>query len=99
MSNTENIQELRLEIDKIDENLAKLFQNRMKLVEKISLLKQNIGLQVYDKNRENYIITKASENVSPQFKDYVKNFFIFLLETSRKYQNNQIKKCNNSQKR
>lgn len=51
---------LRGEIDRVDEQLARLFAERMRLAEEIGQVKKARGLMVRDERREAEVIAKIS---------------------------------------
>ena len=50
------LDQLRSEINKIDEEMAKLFVKRMNVVERIAKYKQSTGMEVLDTAREKIVI-------------------------------------------
>jgi len=55
----ERILELRREIDRIDEEIIRLLDRRMKLVREIRELKRRIGLDIRDPKREEHVLRRA----------------------------------------
>ncbi len=43
---------VRKEIDKLDQKLLKLFKKRIKLVERVGIIKKKYGLPIFNKARE-----------------------------------------------
>ena len=72
-----NIEELRKEINKIDEEMAKLFEERMECVKEIAKYKKKNNLPILDKNRENSLIEKnlsyVKDELKPYYEEYLKN--------------------------
>ena len=58
-----NLDELRLEIDKIDDQLIKLFQERMEVSAKIAEYKRENNLPVLDPKREREKISSEIESI------------------------------------
>lgn len=81
------LDELRIEINKIDEEMAKLFIKRMKIVEGIAKYKEDQGMEVLDIAREKIVIEKNSKRVTDEKlkKHYIK-FLEKNMEISRDYQ-------------
>jgi len=52
------IDDIRLEIDRLDNELLKIFNQRAGLALKVGELKQNLDLPIYDPSREKQIIDK-----------------------------------------
>lgn len=82
--NTETMQkleEIRSKIDVIDEKMAELFAERMKLVREVAEYKRANGLPIEDKAREEEILKRgaavfekviASEAAKPSREDYLR---------------------------
>lgn len=43
---------VRQEIDKLDQQLLKLFKKRVKLVERVGIIKKKYGMPIFNKTRE-----------------------------------------------
>lgn len=80
-----NLDEIRVEIDKVDAELKKLFLKRMELVHNVYLYKKENNLPVKNAKREAEIIENKTKDVS-DFKDEIKEFFKTLIDISCKYQ-------------
>jgi chorismate mutase/prephenate dehydratase len=76
-----DIDELRLEINKIDEKMAKLFIERMKVVEGIARYKKSVGMDILDSSREKEVIEKNSRRVEGEL---AKKYYIRFLEDNMK---------------
>ncbi|MCR5214870.1 MAG: chorismate mutase [Eubacterium sp.] len=81
-----NLDELRVEIDKVDGELRNLFVERMKLVSEIGQVKRAIGAPVYVPDREAAMIERNSQLVDEEFRDLYIEFLKKNLELSREYQ-------------
>ena len=78
---------LRTEIDEIDTALAALFVKRMEAVKKIAAEKQEKGLPICDKAREEAILTDRTAAFSQKdLLPYYKAFLEELLTLSKDYQ-------------
>lgn len=78
----------RKEIDKIDEELLNLFQERLVIVEEIKKYKVKNNLAIYDKAREDEILKK----IQSKYKDsnyflQIETFIKTVIAISRDYQN------------
>ncbi|WP_142414959.1 chorismate mutase [Hathewaya massiliensis] len=83
----ENINNIRREIDLIDEELVKLFEKRLELALKVSEYKKEKSLPIFDSNRETEVINKAKSRLNnPQFEIYLEEFFTDIMEISKKLQ-------------
>jgi shikimate dehydrogenase len=85
---SEKIKILRASIDDIDEKILNLFTQRLNITAEISSLKQKFNEPVFDKLREEEILSKASENSPAQYKVFAAELFEKILEISRNYQEN-----------
>ncbi|MBQ7039212.1 MAG: chorismate mutase [Clostridia bacterium] len=87
-----DILELRKEIDKIDDQLVKLFSDRMDVAAKIAEYKMQNNMRVLDAKREreklNDIIGKSPE----EMKSYTGVLYSLLFELSRSYQGKLLAK-------
>ena len=64
-----NLDESRKSLDEIDSQIVHLLENRMKVSEEIGIIKLNNNLNTEDSNREDEIIKKLENKISPEFKD------------------------------
>jgi len=80
------LEQYRTEIDKINNELTKLFVERMSLSGKISEYKKKNSLPVLDEKRESEIIKAQLENVPDNLKEYAEKFYRNLFLLSREYQ-------------
>ena len=87
-----NLEEIRREINQIDDELIKLLEKRMELVSKVAVYKLKTGKAVLDSKREETILNKVAETVeSPVYKDAVVNTFTDMMKHSRAFQERQIR--------
>lgn len=54
----ERLNNLRVEIDNIDKQMAKLFEQRINLVKQIAQVKKEINYPSYDQGRETFILIR-----------------------------------------
>ncbi len=59
---TKNLEELRNKIDKIDDQLLNLIQERFEIVDEVRKYKEENNLPIKDKNREKQILSRLAEN-------------------------------------
>ena len=86
------MEEYRNRIDVIDEDILKLFEERMDLVKKIAIFKHENNLQVLDNKREEMIIKKNLNRLSNKdLEEYYYELYLKFLEVSKKYQERIIK--------
>ena len=80
------IDDLRREIDAIDDQLLSLFEQRMAVVNQIAQYKKENSLPVQDTAREQEILSRLSKKAPPELAECVKMLFSSLFEMSRNYQ-------------
>ena len=66
-----NLKEDREILDKIDAEIIRLLEERMKIIKDVGLYKLNNNLNTEDKNREREIIKKLENEIDGEFKDIV----------------------------
>ena len=82
-----NLEELRQEINQIDDELVVLLEKRMKLVNQVATYKQETGKAVLDAKREEVILGRVADHVeNPADKDTILATFKDILKNSRAYQ-------------
>ncbi len=79
------MQQLRDEINRVDEALLPLFLQRMRLAEQIAQVKKAQGLSIYNAQREREILSRVTRE-SGDMDDYARLFFSNLFELSRSRQ-------------
>ena len=77
---------LRSEVDSIDEEINKLFIKRLGLVEEIYKEKELNNMDILDKNREDMIFKKLKNETSYEYFEYSKDLFENILRISKNYQ-------------
>jgi len=80
------LDELRGKIDKIDDNLLRLFSERMQVVTEIAEYKKKQDLPVLDRKREAEKLSEIAGKVSPELGPYAHILYDTLFELSRSYQ-------------
>ena len=80
-----NIQEYRARIDAIDDQITDLLKRRFALSQKIGEYKQQNGIAVYDKTREEAILSRAADGAS-DLAAPVTAVYQTILEQSKKIQ-------------
>ena len=82
-----DIKDVRIEINKIDKDMAELFEKRMDLSKEIALYKKERNIPIYDEIRENEIINKNKEYIKDdEIKEYYINFIKDTMNISKLYQ-------------
>ncbi len=79
--------DIRKDIDKIDDEIAKLLFQRLSCVKKIAEIKKANKINVLDKNREDEIKSRLSELASNEEKrEYVLAIYDSIMSESKKVQ-------------
>lgn len=87
----DDLKKIRSNIAAIDEQMADLFQKRMKESKKVAYYKKEKGLPVLDLKREAELIQKNIDLITDEeTKDYYVEFFKSILKVSKDYQNKII---------
>lgn len=81
-----DITELRNEIDEIDEELVRLFCQRMSVSSKVAEYKKATGSPIHHPGREQEILNKVGRIAGPEMEYYVKALYCSIFELSRGYQ-------------
>lgn len=85
-----DLEKTRAEIDQIDDQIAKLFNKRMNLVDDVVKAKKEQNKSVNDPERENKIVLRVTEQVDDDKQVYLKRVFETIFETSKAYQTTKI---------
>jgi len=79
------IDDLRIEIDRLDSELLKIFNQRAQLALKIGEIKKTTGLPVFDPDREKRIFQRMkSENPGPLDDQAIVRLFERVIDESRR---------------
>ena len=82
-----NLEELRTEIDAIDDTLVNAFAQRMDVVARVSQAKKEQGLPTLDPARERAKLADIASKLPPELAQYGYALWSMLFEISRGYQN------------
>ena len=80
------LENIRGEIDKVDDEIARLYGKRMDLINKVVDAKKKTGKATFDPEREKNILLRVSDLVSEDKQVYLKRVFETIMETSKAYQ-------------
>ncbi len=86
-----DLQELRHQIDDIDNQLVALFKERMMVAAGIAEYKRENGLPVLDASRERALLSKVAELSDEEFEDYTRTLYSTILDLSRSYQHKKLR--------
>lgn len=81
-----DIKELRGKIDNIDQELVRLFTQRMETSAQIADYKKANNLPIYVPAREREILQDVAEKAGPEMANYTRVLYSMLFELSRSYQ-------------
>jgi len=87
-----NLENLRKEIDRIDEGLLNLFQERMDVAAQIAEYKRENSLPVLDPKREREKIASLMNDSREEFRSYIHVLYSLIFELSRSYQGKLLDK-------
>lgn len=81
------LDELRLKINEIDEQMLKLFEERMHVAKGIGEYKKEHQLPILDQSRENALLEMMKNKVSDkELVSYYEDFLKYLMSLSKAYQ-------------
>ena len=81
---------LRAQIDEVDSELLRLFEQRMELSAQIARVKKEKGLPVFDAVREQQVLDRAASRLPYSLQDSGKRLFRELMDLSKDYQKQQM---------
>ena len=84
------LSDIRLEIDRIDEGLVRLFTARMDAVGRIAQAKKQTGGPISDPERERDIVDRLCAQAGDKYAPYVRALYERLFELSRGYQSDLL---------
>lgn len=80
------LDQLREQIDEIDDSLVSLFCQRMKVAEQIAGYKQSHHMPVYVPGREREKLMDVAQKAGPEMENYTRVLYSMLFELSRSHQ-------------
>lgn len=81
---------IRNEIDRIDSEMVRLFEERMKLSCQVAEYKKANQMPVYDSGRERQVVNQLAEKIEPEFERYMRMLYTTMFAVSRSYQHQKI---------
>ena len=84
-----DLQDIRREIDTIDDQLAELFARRMECSRQVAMAKRATGRAIRDRAREREIINRLTRQVGDECAPYIRTLYAQILDLSRSYQSAQ----------
>ena len=85
-----DLQEIRTQLNGIDDEILKLFCRRMALVKDVAAYKMEHHLPVLDSGREQAILDRVSQAAGEEMGGYARTLFETLMALSRDYQEKQM---------
>ncbi len=85
-----NLEQLRSEIDELDNNILKAFTRRMELCRQVAVYKIENNLPVFQEGREKKIIEKVRSNSPEHLKDSAAVLFTEIMDISKSIQQNEL---------
>ena len=80
------LDELRNQINDIDDKIVELFVERMKVASEIAGAKAEKNLPVLDMRRENAVLQKIMEKAGEEFELYANTLYHTMFDVSKSYQ-------------
>ena len=81
------LEQLRGQIDQIDDKIIALFKERMQVAEKIAVFKKEHDMPTLAPGRERALLARVAEEAGEEFADYTESLFRTIMAASRSYQN------------
>lgn len=81
-----DLQNLREQIDTIDDQLVQLFGQRMEIAAQVAAYKRENNLPIHVPAREREILQQVAQKAAPDFANYTRVLYSMLFELSRSYQ-------------
>ena len=85
-----DLKDYRNKIDPIDDEIVRLFAERMEVSSAIASYKLSNGLAVYDARREESKYISLEEKATPEIRKYIRPLYERIFELSRERQNELI---------
>ena len=86
----EDLQHIRHRINHIDEEISRLFMERMDATAQVATYKRATGKPIFDRQRERENIDAASKRVPPELASYAATLEAVLMEASRSAQHHAL---------
>ena len=85
------LNELRNEINQIDDEILSLFLRRMEVAGQVADYKRENNLPIYQPQREREILETIEQKAGPVLGRYARDLFAKLMELSKDYQREVLK--------
>ena len=84
-----DLNEIRKEINRVDDQLVKLFVERMELASQVAAYKREHNMPIFVPAREREILKKVAEQAGPEFGSYARLLYATIMDLSRSHQGKQ----------
>ena len=84
------LDEIRKQIDVVDDEIKALYLKRLELVANVSSSKKQTGKNVFDPDRERKIILRVTDGEEEENQIYLKRLYETIFESSRAYQSKRL---------
>ena len=81
-----DIQDMRREIDAIDDQLVQLFKQRMDVAAQIADYKKSENMPIFVPAREQEKLADVARKAGPEMDNYIRMLYTTIFELSRDYQ-------------
>ena len=81
-----NLEECRAEIDRVDRQLLRLFEERMEICREVARYKKARGLPVLDASREEAVLDALAQKTTPELLPYARKLWRVLMDLSKEFQ-------------
>ena len=85
-----DIQDMRKEIDAIDDQLVQLFAQRMAVAARIADYKKAENLPIFVPAREREKLADVAEKAGPEMAEYIQKLYATIFDLSRHYQSEVV---------
>ena len=75
-----NLDNLRKDIDAVDDEIVKLVENRMRIAAEIAAYKKENNIPVLNSAREREILNSVASKASPETKSYMRVLYSLMFE-------------------
>ncbi len=86
-----DLNEIRQQINEIDEQMVALFKKRMETVVEVAKYKQENNMPVLDRTRERQVMCRVAEMAGEELEHYAKVLYTTLMDVSRNHQRSYLK--------
>ena len=85
-----DIEQLRKEIDKIDNSIVDLLSKRKKAIKEIALIKKKLGKPIVDENRERQMVERLKRLAKEKGlnENFIASLYKIMIKNSREEQKN-----------